>query len=196
MWISIIGPVGSGKSLVKKILESRNFQLESELFNFSTSIEYRSDFYFKHDQAAFLKRLNNDIFTIGSFWDYHECIVPVMFENFEITESELYLMNERYNTTKEFLEPPTCVIFTKMSEQQAYNRLMLSGEVVNHLVINKIERQLQYYEKFIQKVAVPVIEIDMGQNIDMALNDLNFSIDSILTSRLDTASIWKRNMFH
>lgn len=195
MWISIIGTNGSGKSLVKNFLDKRGFRLESELFNINSSLDVRSDFYFNHDMSAYKKRLNQDIFTIGSFWDYHECVVPYLFETFQITERDLNLMNERYNTTKDFLEPPSCIIYTKMSEQQSYNRLILSGEDINHSMVKNLQRQIEMYESFIQRVAVPVVDIDMGQDIGRVFQELEYSVDSVLTTRLDVASIWQRSMF-
>lgn len=185
MWISIIGPDGSGKTLISSSLKNLGFRLVGDTTSFDV------DYYYNLDKDCSLNKNNDNIFTIGSFWDFHECKLAFQHRLYKMTDAEKKMADNLYLERKNQVAPPTFVVYTKITKQFARDRLLLTGD--SEELLQNIDIQLQLYEDFIQRVSCPVIEVDMSRG-ERVYEDLQFGIDSISATRLHEQSIWNSEM--
>lgn len=185
MWVSIIGPSGSGKGLIASTLKNLKFTLSGD-----GSAE-NSQYYFTVDKVAAEKMYDEDIFTIGSMWDFHECKVPFYHQIYQTNDFDKEMQDNIYSQIKGVIHPPSFVVYTKITKALAHDRLLLTGE--GEQLLHNIQIQLDLYDDFITRVSVPVIELDMSKG-DKVIDDLLFGVDSIRSTRLGGQSIWKMEM--
>lgn len=199
MWICVMGAEGSGKNVIADILTKRNFQRiehkladgqEGELFQEFNYMTKR----LSEQLAAQAVMQKQDVFTFRSIWDSYNVMLPTAKDSFKIGMHEELFMDILHNniSSSEHLQPPHCVVFTKMSQQDIRDRMMLKGKQPSD---DEIVNQIKYYEQFMSRIRVPVLEIDMNNKPEDVRNELNFSIDSMKATAQSAQSIWRRSMF-
>lgn len=196
MWAIISGSDGSGKNVISEWFVRESFQNESQ------PIKTSKDGFFKEmlNMSEYLATAircgdmmhNSDVFTIRSFWECGEIYLPLAKRFQEITAQEYETGIECYESMKSLVTAPTCFVHCKIDLKSALERSMLKGQPLDQ---NRLKYQLELYEKFFEKISIPVLEIDMTKQIDVALKDLDYSVMSVKGSRLDAQTVWRRNLF-
>lgn len=198
----VLGATGTGKRVVADSLINDDFELLEPNFDVAVDLDnYSKELTFfmrrlrTQLQAASLKD-RRDIVTVRSFYDQHECFQRAMldqtmitkkdFESFEIIYSNLF-------DAEKLSEPPDAVVYMKTNKMSALNRQALTGG--RDVTQDFFHREIEYYEKFVEKIAVPLIEIDAADKPDKIKNALDFGVSSLKAANLGGKSIWRRSFF-
>lgn len=197
MWAIISGPDGSGKKVISEWFVRENFQNES------LPIKQSKHEFFKEmlNAASYLATAsrcadmmhNADVFTVRSFWENGEIFLPLARKFQQITAQEYETALECYESMKNWVTAPTCFIYCKIDLKNAMERSMLKGQPLDQ---DRLRTQIRLYDEFFEKLSgVPVLELNMNQPIDAALRDLDYSVQSVKSSRLDAQTVWRRTLF-
>jgi hypothetical protein len=193
MWISIVGASSTGKDLIAKFLTRLEYsQIKEQLIPLQ-----EVDFFIyrlrEHLSAQHIMYEKN-VFTIRTVWD-SLVMLELYYEFGHITLDEFNKVKSYYNLfiDQDFISPPNLVVITKMSKKDIQNRTILNGRRPDD---REIDRQMERYSEFAQKIKVPKIEIDMSQSSESIFNELSFGIDSVKSAMLSHKTIWKRGMFY
>ena len=200
MWLMICGPTGSGKNVVAKELVK-------------TSFDYLPSFYVETEESKFIQELEiltsrvsaqmkastlidrRDIYTLRSFWDSKYVYIPAgkSFDRFSPMEAKaLDIVCKSFDD--DALTPPTAVIYCKTDKMNAHNRLALQNRGVE-ISDEEFNLHVELYDKMIERVRVPVIEIDVSKDIAEIAKNLEFGLASLKSANLTNASVWSRTFF-
>lgn len=196
MWAIISGVDGSGKKVISEWFVRENFQdktkpLKNSKDGFFKELLNASSYLSLATECADLMH-NSDIFSVRSFWENGEIYLPLAKKFEEITTQEYETGIECYESMKGFVAAPTCFVYCKIDLKNASDRAMLKGQPLDQ---NRLKYQMKLYEDFFSKITIPVLEIDMTKQIDLALKDLDYSVMSVKSSSLDAQTIWRKTLF-
>lgn len=196
MWIQIIGPSGSGKTLIVEHLQRNGFDL---IAHRSSDLVNDDAFYFELVQSS--DRLKDqikasdlmdrtDVITVRSFWDSHEVFINVAHHFQEISDYERKVFAKIYEPFigNRALKPPHAVVYMKMPEMSAYNRMLLRNVDVDP---DRYNKQVEFYHKYVEKIGIPVLEIDGSQAPDAVVKQLEFDLSSIRATN-SSGTIWQK----
>lgn len=196
MWIVVMGAEGTGKKVVGDILIKRNFDVVThKLANETQMVDLNYVTMRLAEQLAAQSVMHKkDIFTYRTIWDTLDVMAPVsrhMMKSTPEEETALSIFSKNLNWS-EHIQPPHAVVLTKLDKRQIQDRLLLNGRQPND---EQISKQLELYAEFINRVRVPVIELNMGQDPIAIRDELNFSIDSMKATHQASQTIWRRSFF-
>ena len=197
----ILGPTGSGKRVVadymvkegSELLEPK-FDIEDSNDNFSKQLTYLMRRLEVQMRAASL-RDRRDIVTIRSFFDDYEVYLKTMHDLTTLTDRDMKHFATIYENVckmQQIAEPPDIVIYMKTPKMSAMNRQALTDNLIHQDFFHK---EVEYYEEFIQKIAVPIIEIDASAKPEVVKNELDYGVSSLKAARLGSQTVWRRHFF-
>jgi len=194
MWIQIIGPAGSGKGMVTDILKGEGYE------DLTTPLVDNSDIFIQEltiSQDRLKSQLlaaevmsRKDVFTVRSFWDSHEVMIPVARSFEQINDFEMEVFSRIYGTFKgtRFLIPPNAVIYMKMPLMSAYNRMLLRNVDINQ---DQYNAQVAAYDEYAKRICIPVLEIDGSAVPEKIKRELDFNIASVKSTH-SSGNIWQK----
>ena len=197
MWIAIIGACGTGKHSVLKMLEKDGYKyieaVKPKLETPGFDLEFAYACERLRVQIEAQKIMNKkDVVTIHTFWETWDVFTPIAESKFQIDRVEMDRLKLMSETFKEILEPPHAIIYTQSEKMNAFNRMQLRQQTVNQLDFNQ---QIELYQKFVEKVRVPVVDVDGNRTFDDMRKDLEFGVASLKASTVGSQSFWDREMF-
>jgi dephospho-CoA kinase len=193
MWITVLGPSGSGKNYIYEALKKDGF----ELFTFDVKsdepferqVEYLMGRFKTHMLASQVKD-RKDVVTIRTFHDTHAIISQVLNRLTVLNDREMRLLDSIYQAISGFyIAPPDVVIYMRTEKMSAINRQKLKHVDVPEEFFNM---EIDLYADFITRIGVPVIEIDASQKTEVVLKNLEFGINSIKAANLGSQTVWKK----
>lgn len=194
MWISIIGPTGSGKNYIYEALKKDGF----ELLNFDIKMEplfFRQIEYmmnrFKVHMRASQEKDRKDVVTIRSFYETHLVINKILHSLTMLSDADMKVLDMIYEdlTSGFHIAPPDVVVFMRTEKMNAINRQKLNKVDVPEEFFNA---EIDLYEELIPRIGVPIIELDASQKSETIIKNLEFGISSIKAANLGSQSVWKR----
>ena len=197
MWVAVTGSVGVCKNKVIEYLTTlkkydhrslgdpckRLTRLSEELDWMGNRILLQQSFERDIDRA--------NIVTNRSAWD-SLMFVNVAYKLKEISEEDYEAFRVVYDKFTQELTPPHMVIYLKSNYINATNRMQLQGESPNMDFVVALTKE---YEEIMPWVRVPVIEIDVEERIDPVLEEVQYGLDNLSTTKLDLKSVWDRTFF-
>lgn len=199
MWIQVIGASGSGKTLIVENLQKNGYELIGQLVP-----EVVGDAFFREltlSQARLKSQIQasevmnrKDVVTVRSFWDSHEVFIPSTHHFQEISDYERSIFEQIYQPLVDTraLIPPHAVVYMKMPQMSAYNRMALRNVDINP---DRYNHQAKLYEAYVERIAAPVLEIDGEQTPDLILKQLEFDLSSIKATVGSAGNIWQKEYF-
>lgn len=196
MWISIIGCDGVGKNIIAKHLKEK---LKFTLLEINSDHEIpqhdlcEREFFYLNERARLhidAKKRDEDVVMVRSVFDTFEVFAELSYRMEHITEVERnYILYNKF-AFSETIPVPEAVIYVTNSKMNQLIRLKERG--AQYISDDYMKWQKELYEKFMQDISVPVIEIDAERTIESFYGEIDFSINSLKTSNLSTRTIWKR----
>jgi len=200
MWIAISGPPGTSKNRLAEILA----RVEGY-----TYLEELPD---RVDQSWFLREVNHlskrsilqstieagrkqgNFLTVRTIWDGPEVFAKVGLKREAITEEEFGIINLIYKQlTEEAISPPDAFIYLRCeSVMSSLNRMALQGRSLPEETFMEMCAE---YDRYRQKLAVPVIEIAHNDNFDAIVLEAQYALQSLKTTGLSDFTIWKKGIF-
>lgn len=199
MWIVVCGPTGTGKELIVKEIARGGYDL---LPSFYVETEKTQ---FLRELAVFTRRMKTqieasrfmerrDVVTVRTFWETRDVFVPIAKAMDRINQDEARAFELIFESMEdEHYIPPTAVVYAKTDKMNALNRMKLNGIV--GISEEEFNLQVAYYDKFIDKVRVPVIELDISLSPDEVRRNLEFGLSSLKAANLTQRTLWTRTFF-
>jgi len=204
MWITISGATGSGKNFAARILDDIGYKRIDSLADTDLSLEKN----FPAELRRYTARLNDqltasklasreDVYTIRSFWDSVEVSSNAALDLEIITKEEHRCIDLIYGAFNrgELLLAPQALIYMKATKIDSLNRMALNpNNLLNEPYYN---REVFHLDKMVEKVAVPVVEVEISKNsIEMIKKNLEFGLNSLRAANLYRSSgVWDRGFF-
>ena len=206
MWAVVTGIPGSGKNLVVDMLRKGQGFTRLEDPPLSHTRKPESSDRFEKELSYVMSRFRTqmtaqelidrkDIVTVHSLWDSVFVFAKAAFVGQTLSERDFKTINSVYADLESLLKPPTVAIHVRTGMIDAVNRTALrEKEALPSEELECLNRL--YEEEFLPRVRVPLIEIDTKeQSIEDIRKSLEFSLDSIKSSGVGSASIWTSSFF-
>jgi len=133
-----------------------------------------------------------EVINLFSFWDTHEVFDKALHEMEELSDYEFDLMESTYLNYCPFVEPPHAFIYCKAPPIWIQNRMSFKNETPNE---NLIKRVSKHYEDFVERVRIPIIDVDATLPFDQIWELLSYDVDQIKTAAMATQTMWTRSVF-
>jgi len=202
MWVMITGATGSGKRVIADYLIKDGFELIDPSFdvevgddNFSKELTYLMKRLNAQLRAASLKDRRN-VVTLRSFFDTYEVMIKTAHLFTHITDKELAHLKIIYDnliTCDQAIAPPDALVYMDTPKMAAMNRQALTGgrEVTQEF----FHKEVEAYRAFVDRVAVPTINISASSKPEVMKNELDYGVNSLKAANLGSQSVWTRSFF-
>jgi dephospho-CoA kinase len=193
MWILICGAPATCKNTIADMLQRDKFQILSipllEGVDVATQLMIS-----RISQQLDAKKLQHsaDIVTVGSAWEQAEIYSEIELDRHLITQHQYDQIKFFYKSMLRHFEPPSAVIWTRAEKMTSFERASLRGKTIDEEYYNAV---CKGYEKFIEKIKVPIIEIPVSQSVEKTSKEVEFSVASIRSAKLSEQTIWKKTFF-
>lgn len=200
MWVMIIGAPGTAKHKIAELLTKDGYEYQKWI----TDVKGDQSNLFMREATYFAERLKKqfkiarakreqDIVTVRGTWDSIEVFGSVLTSRGEIGETQFDSLRFIYESLMDTMIPPDVIIYMKVKERMAsYNRMALRDGRISEDYFSQL---ISAYDKYVQRLAVPVIDVDNDHVLDKVWDQVEFGLQSIKTSGLSGDTIWKRGMF-
>lgn len=199
MWIMIIGNTGTGKHAAAEHLQRQGFEIVERRTpaaqnTFLQQIRVSADKLRDQIHAGLVKERNN-VVTIGSYWDANLVYADTLSQIEAITPEQKFILDEMYSAHREpySLAAPHAVIWTKSKPMDAMNRMTMRGIDFDQ---NAFMLRQTSFEKFMERVRVPVIEVESLSDPGLVQQSIEFGINSLKATALTTGSVWSKDFFY
>jgi deoxyadenosine/deoxycytidine kinase len=195
----ICGASGTGKYEIAKWAEADGFELIDEKVEldqgrpFVSEINFATSRLISQLRAAQLMNRKN-IVTIRSFWDSAEVFLPILEANVGLSKDErdIFDMIKNAMYAPGVLPPPSIVVMAKTSKMNAFDRMNLRGVTIDQEHYNQ---QLDFYERMAEKIAAPLIELNMDEKVEIQKKNFDYGMASIRAANLSAQSLWQKSFF-
>jgi len=206
MWICIMGPRGSCRDKVAGYLaEKEGFTREEvwhtdKLTGWTTNGDPFWDFYCRlldhytlqrRIEKTMQDRVGSRLVSIGSVWEEYE--VGARTEMKYLHKDRYRRLGHLYNKIMEFLPPPDVFIRMKVDFITVHNRLSLAGG--DNVSDDALAAQFKNLDRLVDKIRVPVIEVDAGEDFKLVEDDVKHGVSTITSSGAGRDSIWTKGVF-
>ena len=194
MWVVVSGPMATSKQKIIEYLETDGFE-ELKLRDTKTypiSFHTETAFCMSYLESFMKARDNSEKKLVSSrcIWDAVEVFGRVALKRSEISEGEFKALEAILGMTVGHDTVPSAVIYMKPDmKMTSFNRMLMKGEKVDEEYFNDV---CIAYDEYMEKIAVPVIEIPHTDIIDHILDNVKFGMAGIKSSGSAENSIWKR----
>jgi len=200
MWMIVMGGDSTSKgAVVDYLVKQEKFEYipldkqESTTVAIEREIRFGGSYLTTHMMAQENARIK-DVVTVRSFWEWAEIFPQVLVKRGELSESDARVIKVLYESIKVVLKPPTAVVYMHPSQKMTmYDRALLNNKQPDD---ERMTTLLKLYEGFVQKIKIPVIEIDASEPMERMKSSLEFGLASLRASKLTDDSFWKKVMFH
>lgn len=190
MWVVLSGSIGTAKEELAKNLESQNFDYLSFDYN-----ECETEYDFIANRYILSSEIDpkNNFVTVRSV---HDSLV------FALAKLKCNLINDSdykkiVETVENFtnLKTPDVFILAKTENRMdSMNRLAMKyDEIVNDTFLKTLDEE---YEKYYEMIGVPKFEINTSKPLNLVLEDFNFYMSSIKTTKLNEETIWRKDFLN
>lgn len=190
MWVVLSGSIGTAKEELAKNLESQNFDYLSFDYN-----ECETEYDFIANRYILSSEIDpkNNFVTIRSV---HDSLV------FALAKLKCNLINDSdykkiVETVENFtnLKTPDVFILAKTENRMdSMNRLSMKyDEIVNDTFLKTLDEE---YEKYYEMIGVPKFVVNTSKPLNLVLEDFNFYMSSIKTTKLNEETIWRKDFLN
>jgi len=197
MWVSIVGATGTGKHEIKDLLVREDFEYleikepaEPHVDLFERQFQFFMQRVSVHLQAQEVMN-KQDVVTIGSVWDSIDVHYWNLVKNKLVPTDKIALHDYADTVLLPRLKSPHSVIYCFTEPMTAFNRMQLRGGM--KVTPAEYNVQIALYKEFVNKIKVPLIEVDFGQPMDRILRDFEFNLASLRTTAVTAQSLWDRS---
>lgn len=194
MLLLISGPEGSCKQQVSKSFEMDGYvvlSLDMSLFGALDESEILKKRIELHREAQELSR-RKDVVMIRSPYESVYIYARLAVQKNLLFEQEYQKLEEQLKNAD--LQPPDLMVYLYHStKMNAFNRMLLSSQEPCEEDYDEVCR---LYEEMVSRVKIPLVKCDVSQHFDVVLKDLDFSVSSVRSTRLDVSTIYKKEMFY
>ena len=203
MWVAILGATGTGKRYISSFLEKDGFELldhdpiESHGNSFQEEFRYMLS-RFKLQMLAFEKASKDrDVITIRSVSCVFHARMQAALKLTTLKEEEYDLLASAYEELSELLVPraPDFVIYAHTNDMSAMDRMLLNNDSKLEVTPEFHKLELDGYARFMDKVRVPRIDIDVSRKPKQIEDELEFSINSLKMNSVGKNTIWQKRWF-
>lgn len=203
MWIVVCGPTGTGKELIIGDMVRSGFEIipptppsfyvETEKTQFLQELAiFSSRFNASLEASKWMER--KDVVTLRTFWESRDVFVPIARMMDKISEAESRAFQLIFNSLQDdHYIPPTAIIYAKTDKMNALNRMKLKNKI--EISEDEFNLQVEHYDKFVERVRTPVIELDISLPPDEVRKNLEFGLSSLKAANLVQRTLWTRTFF-
>lgn len=201
MWVVISGPPGSGKHEIAKYLAKQGYtydEVEPVVFSEHMSPQQMFDVQLTHLLSRFerqrvLQKIggDEDVVTVGSFWDVHEVYSMVMSRFGMFADGGFINLNRIYNALGKTLDSPHKVIFTVSSKLDAEAKMAIRAKsMLNEEFYDAVVGAYRTYMD--TRVRCPHQEIDISiKPFDQTLLDVVAALS--YGEKVQAKTLWKKD---
>ena len=208
MWISVIGSIGVGKKRIsdqiaqkegatyfedfvydelqdKFVKEPQTYAMDWQVYILTEKFKQQIDMSKRSRTATVVtSRLLEDI-----------KIFSKMLRHFELMSNRDYqIIREIYYSYQEALEPPSIVILLKADIMSTWYMKELTENVCAFTDNTYIKWLNDEYEALAERIAVPMVEVDMSENFDQNWKIIEAGIASVRTTGLTQETLWTKKL--
>jgi deoxyadenosine/deoxycytidine kinase len=198
MWIVVCGPTGSGKHFVVEALQKEGYEFLNEPVVPDPAEPLETEIKFMLSRAktqiqASKVRNRKDVITMRTFFESRDIYIPRSHELTYLNEKDMKLLNLMSGVfADDVFDPPHVLITMKTPMWSALDRAKLRGIPLSD---QEFKYQEAAYNKWLENVRVPIVEIDASKRADLILKDIEFNIASIKAAELGGSSVWQKTFF-
>lgn len=201
MWTVVSGAPGSAKHEVAKYLAKQGFIYEEQpTVEFDESLT--RDKMFELQLATMLSRYQfqrdvqvraaeDDIVTVGSFWDSHEVYAAVLSYLGRFSSGDYMNLDRIYKALGQTLDAPHKLIYMTSTKLNAEAKLKVqSRTMMNEEIYDAIANKFRVYID--TRVRIPYQEIDLSdKSFDLVLADVAAAVS--YTEKTAATTMWRKS---
>jgi len=208
MWVAIIGSIGVGKNRIAEMLAAKEkFHIMPDIIDRGLQHKFEENptkYGLRHQMSLLSKKFaqqqecayrkaNLDVCSVRLIEEV-KLFSEFLHDREFIEKWELDIIEETYLAHSKACVPPDIVVYLKSDILNTHYRKELTENVCAFTDNEYIADLQKRYDALVERIAVPLVEVDMEGNFDTAWNSIEHGVASIKSARLHGETIWQTSL--